>query len=62
MTMLWEEIEEKYGKEIGQKMKKQLKGITVRVRKDGKIDFPESDIRLAYKIVTGKKVHSSEWD
>jgi len=60
--MLWKEIEEKYGKETANKMKKHLKGITVRLRKDGKIDIPESDVRLAYKIVMGKKVHSSEWD
>ena len=60
--MLWKEIEKKYGKETANKMKKHLKGITVKVRKDGKIDIPGSDLRLAYRIVMGKKAHSSEWD
>lgn len=62
--MLWEEVEKKYGKKLAAKMKKSkwLHGITVKIRKDGKIDIPECDIDRAYRDVTGKSIHPSEWD
>ena len=39
-----------------------LKGITVSLTKDGKTDFPERDIYLAYKEITGKPIGNWEWD
>lgn len=62
--MIWEEVEKEYGKEIANKMKssKYLRGITLSFTEDGKTDFPESDIRLAYKDVTGKPIYYEEWD
>ncbi|GAI09732.1 unnamed protein product [marine sediment metagenome] len=62
--MIWEEVEEKYGKEIADKMKKSkmMCGITMSLRADGKTDIPERDIELAYKDVMGKPIHPLEWD
>jgi len=62
--MIWEEVEEKYGKELADRMKtsEYLVGNTVSIGKDGKIDIPERDIDLAYRDVTGKKIHAWEWD
>lgn len=62
--MIWEEVEKKYGKELAEKMKKSgyLVGNTVTITEGGKIDIPERDIDLAYRDVTGKKIHESEWD
>lgn len=60
--MLWEEVEEKYGKELADKMSKSkwLNGITISYTEDGKIDIPESDIERAYKDVTGGVIYG--WD
>lgn len=62
--MLWSDIEKKYGKEIAEKIKKSplLRGITVSLREDGKIDIPERDIELAYKDIMGKHIQPWEWD
>ena len=62
--MIWEEVEEKYGKKLADKMKKSkmLCGITMSLRPDGKCDIPEGDIHLAWKDVTGKYIHPLEWD
>jgi len=60
--MLWEEVEKKYGKALAAKMKKHMAGATCVIRKDGKFDIPEGDVRLAYKAAMGKKIHSFEWD
>ena len=62
--MLWEDVEKKYGKETADKMKtsKYLKNITLSFTKDGKTDFPETDIRLAYKDVMNLSIHYCEWD
>jgi len=58
--MLWEEAEKKCGKALAAKMKKHMAGATCAIRKDGKFDIPEGDVRLAYKAAMGKEV--SEWD
>lgn len=62
--MIWEEVEKEYGKEMADRMSKSemLRGITVEFTEDGKIDYPESDIRLAYKDVMGISIHPLEWD
>ena len=62
--MIWEEVEEKYGKEMADKISKSkyLHGITISIGKDGKPDIPERDIHLAYKDVTGKHIGVGEWD
>jgi len=62
--MIWEEVEKIYGKALAKKMEKSkyLQGITVTMTKEGKTDIPEHDIHLAYKDVTGKKIHPLEWD
>ena len=62
--MLWNEVIKEYGKETANKMKssKYLQGITLSFTEDGKTDFPESDIRLAYKDVMGKPIYYEEWD
>lgn len=62
--MIWKNIIDEYGKEIADKMKRSsyLQGITVSINKDGEIDYPESDIRLAFKDIKGEKIHSYEWD
>lgn len=62
--MIWSEVEDKYGKEMADKMKKSqyLFGITCVKRDDGELDIPESDIELAYKDVTGQKIHPYEVD
>lgn len=64
LTMLWSEVESRYGKRIANKMKhsKYLRGITITLRDDGRMDIPEHDINLAYKDVTGKRIHPLEWD
>lgn len=56
--ILWSEVEETYGKELADKMKKSemLCGITVTIR-NGEFDIPESDIRLAYKDVMNIPIH-----
>ena len=62
--MIWEEVENKYGKEIADKIKKSpfLRDVTVELREDGKVDIPERDIELAYKDITGKPIQPWEWD
>jgi hypothetical protein len=62
--MKWEEVIKVYGEEMAKKMSKSkmLRGITITMTDDGKPDIPESDIRLAYKDVTGQKIHDLEWD
>ena len=62
--MIWEQVEKEYGKETADKMKfsSYLQNITLSFTEDGKTDFPESDIRLAYKDVIGKPIHPLEWD
>jgi hypothetical protein len=61
--MIWSEIEKRYGKKLANKMKKSeyLIGITVEM-KNGQMDIPESDIHLAWKDATGKKIHPLEID
>ena len=61
--MLWEDVEDRYGKKLADKMKKAkaLMGITVRITDKG-WDIPESDIERAYKEVKGIKIHPEEWD
>lgn len=60
--MIWKEVEKKYGKETADKMKssKYLQNIILSFTEDGKTDIPESDIRLAYKDVTGKPIYYAE--
>ena len=62
--MIWNEVEKKYGKELADKIKKSdlLRGVTVELREDGKVDIPERDIELAYKEIMGKPIHPWEWD
>lgn len=62
--MKWKKVVEIYGKEMAAKMKKSkmLRGITMTILPNGELDIPESDIRLAYKDVTGQKIHDLEWD
>ena len=62
--MIWKEVEEKYGKKIADKMKKSgcLRGITVTKTKDGEINIPECDIKIAYKDVMGYPIGDWEWD
>ena len=64
IKMLWSDVEKKYGKETAKKMSKSqyLRGITLLFTEDGKTDFPETDIRLAYKDVTHLPIHPLEWD
>ncbi len=62
ILMLWENVEKKYGKKLASKMKKHIGMVTVVVRKNGKLDIPESDILLAYRIVKKEKVSPLEWD
>ena len=52
----------KYGGKLANQMKRHIKGATVTIRKDGRLDIPESDICLAYKIVKRKRLHPFEWD
>jgi len=62
--MIWEEVEKQYGNETADKMRnsKYLRGITIELTEDGKIDIPEGDIRLAYKDVMNIPIHFFEWD
>jgi hypothetical protein len=62
--MIWSEVEEKYGKEIADKIKKNrmLRGITITITKNGEPDIPNIDIELAYKDVMGLPMHPMEWD
>lgn len=62
--MIWQEVINEYGEEMADKMKKSkmLIGITMTILPSGEMDIPESDIRLAYKDVTGQKIHNLEWD
>jgi hypothetical protein len=62
--MIWQEVINEYGKEMAKKMSKSkmLRGITMTILPSGEMDIPESDIRLAYKDVTGQKIHNLEWD
>ena len=62
--MIWKEVEEKYGKKIVDKTRqsKYLRGITVELTNEGKVDIPEYDIKIAYKDVTGKYISPFEWD
>ena len=52
--MIWKEVEERYGKEIADKMAQSdmLTGITV-VMRDGEADIPYRDIDRAYMDVIG---------
>ena len=61
--MIWDEVIEKYGFEISEKMKESemLCCITMEI-KNGEFDYPERDIELAYKGVTGIDIHYLEWD
>ena len=61
--MIWTEVETKFGKEMADAMKhsQYLQGITVSF-KDGEIDYPESDIWLAFKDVMGEKINYFEID
>jgi len=61
--MIWNEIIEKYGKDISDKMKdsKMLCCITVEI-KNGEFDYPERNIEIAYRDVTGIDIHYLEWD
>ena len=62
--MIWKTVEQTYGKENAEKMKKSsyLQGITVSFTKDGEIDYPKSDIELAFRDIKKEKIHSYEWD
>ena len=62
--MIWEEVGKKYGKEIADKMSKSkyLRGITVELTEDGKVDISEGDIAIAYKDITNKPIYYEEWD
>lgn len=62
--MIWEEVIIKYGKEMAYKIKASpfLRGCTVSLREDGKVDIPASDIEIAYKEIIGKKIYPWEWD
>lgn len=61
--MIKKEIEKKYGKALAKKILKSdmLIGITVKMR-NGEMDIPESDIKLALKQIKGEKISDSEWD
>ena len=41
--MIWSDVEKKYGKELANKMSKSkyLRGITVELTEEGKVDIPE---------------------
>ncbi len=58
-----EELEEKYGKELINKIFKEgyLDGCTISII-NGKEDIPESDIRRAIREMGGEKISSWEWD
>ena len=62
--MIWKDVEKKYGKEIADEMKQSsyLQGITITMTENGETDIPESDIRLAYKDIKGKRISPFEWD
>jgi len=62
--MIWSEVEEKYGKETADKMKRSswLECITVRQLKNGDIDIPESDIMNAYDNIKGNKINWMRFD
>lgn len=62
--MQWKEVVEQYGFELSEKMKNSdmLCCITVRVIDNGEFDYPESDIELAFKDVSGIPIHPLEWD
>ena len=62
--MIEEEIIKVYGKKLWNKIKKSamMRGITVIVREDGKIDIPERDIELAIKEIKGEHISPLEWD
>jgi hypothetical protein len=61
--MIWQEVEEKYGKEIADKMKTShwLDCITITMR-DGEPDIPEEDLDRAYRSIQGLPIHPLEWD
>ena len=61
--MIWKEVETRFGKEMADAMKHShyLQGITVSL-KDGEVDYPESDIWLAFKDVMGERIHPFEID
>lgn len=63
-NMEWSEVKTRYGEKLAKKMRTcpYLKGITVKIKSNGHIDFPESDIYIAWKWATGKKVHEWELD
>lgn len=62
--MIWSDVKKKYGKETADKIRKSpvLRGITVSLREDGKVDIPERDIELAYKDIMGKPIQPWGWD
>ena len=59
-----EQIIEKYGKEIWDKMIDTgwLDGITCRVTSDGKLNIPQHNIDCAYRAATGKHISHLEYD
>lgn len=59
-----EQVIEKYGKEMWDKMNETgwLDGITVSIDPDGKINIPQSDIDRAYRAANGKYVSHLEMD
>ena len=62
--MIWKEVEIRFGKEMADAMKhsQYLQGITVTLDENGEIDYPESDIWLAFKDVMGERIHPFEID
>ena len=62
--MIWKNVEKKYGKEVADEMKQSsyLQGITVTITKNGEINYPESDIEIAYRDIKKEKINSYEWD
>ena len=62
--MIPKEAEQKYGKEMLEKMRKTgfLDGITVSLLPNGEADVPESDYDRAFRAAQGQKIHPLDWD
>jgi len=58
------EMFEKYGEKMLNEISEAgyLDGITVSVNKNGEVDIPESDIRMAIREFNGEKIGDFEWD
>jgi len=58
------ELEEKYGKELINKIFSQgyPDGCTIVLNKDGTEDIPETDIIIALREIQGEKISQGEWD